>query len=119
MIELMLECDAIVRRLEQSAGGGGDPVRGGIGFVDGQGCDAPAHVGRPDRAPGQRLEPFRLRRGYRPGEKESQEVQKPAERGCPFHTVSPRGASSAIVPKYILARPNSLSRFDGKKKIFA
>ena len=57
MIELVLERDAVVDRLEQTAGSGGDPVGAGIGLKDGNGGDAPAHVGRADRAPGQRFHP--------------------------------------------------------------
>src|SRR5262245_6994102 len=47
----MLEGDAVVGRLEQSAGGGGYPVGGGVGVKRGDGGDAAAHVGRADAAP--------------------------------------------------------------------
>src|SRR5262249_60415601 len=44
-VELVLEGGAVVGGLEQPAGGGGDPVGGGVGLVDGEGGDAPAHRG--------------------------------------------------------------------------
>ena len=62
MVELMLEGDAVVGRLEQTAGGGGDPVDARVGLVDREGGDASAHVRRADAAPRQRLEPVRRQR---------------------------------------------------------
>ena len=66
-VELMLEGDAVVDRLEQAAGGGGDPVGGGVGLEDGEGDDASAHRGRADAAPVQRLDPVG-RQGCRRGQ---------------------------------------------------
>ena len=59
-VELVLVGDAVVGRLEQPAGGGGDPVGGGVGRADGEGRDATAHGGRADAAPRHLVEP-RLR----------------------------------------------------------
>jgi hypothetical protein len=52
VVELMLEGDAVIGRLQQTAGSSGHPVGGRIGLVDGQRGDTSAHVGRPDAAPG-------------------------------------------------------------------
>ena len=57
LVELMLEGDAVVGRLEQPARRGGDPVGGGVGLEDREGGDAPAHVGGADVAPGELLDP--------------------------------------------------------------
>ena len=57
MIELMLEGDAVIHGLDQSAGGRGDPVSCRIRLEHGDGRDAAGHVGGADRAPRQRLDP--------------------------------------------------------------
>src|SRR5262249_14375719 len=57
-VELVIEGDAVVDRLEQAAGGGGDVVAGRVGLVDGQRRDAAAHGRRADGAPGQGLDPL-------------------------------------------------------------
>ena len=58
-IELVLESDAVVNRLQQTSGSSCDPVGGGIGFIDGDSDNAAAHSGRPDAAPSHRLDPLR------------------------------------------------------------
>ena len=65
LVELMLEGDAVVDRLEQPAGGGGDPVGGRVGLEDGDGGDAAAHGRRADAPPGQRLDPVGVERAVR------------------------------------------------------
>ena len=57
LVELVLEGDAVVGRLEQPAGGGGDPVGGRVGLEDGDGGDAAAHVRRADGPPLELLDP--------------------------------------------------------------
>ena len=60
IVELVLVRHAVVRRLEQPAGRGGDVVDGRVGFINGDVGDATAHVGRADRAPLERVGPGRL-----------------------------------------------------------
>ena len=62
VVELVLEGDAVVDGLEQTAGGGGDPVGAGVGLEDGKADDAAAHAGRADRSPFHRGKPFRIDR---------------------------------------------------------
>ena len=70
-VELMLEGNPVVGRLEQAARGGGDPVGGGVGLEDGKSDDPAAHRGGADAAPLQRLDPVGgqglLGRGLRRG----------------------------------------------------
>ncbi len=65
MIELVFEGDAVVHGLHQPARCRRDPVGGRIGLEDGERGDASRHVGRADRAPGQRLDPFVRNRSFR------------------------------------------------------
>jgi hypothetical protein len=55
----MLESDAVVDGLEQSARGRGDPVGRRLRFADGDGGHAPAHDGRADAAPFHGIDPGR------------------------------------------------------------
>ena len=64
-VELVVEGDAVVDRLEQSARSGGDPVGGRVGLEDGQRGDAAAHRSGPDRTPGKCLEPVGIERAIR------------------------------------------------------
>ena len=60
VVELMLERDAVVDRLEQAARGGRDLPQARIVRGDGDVGDATAHVGRADRPPVEALDPLRI-----------------------------------------------------------
>ncbi len=112
-VELVLEGDAVVDGLEQPAGSGGHPVRRRVGLVDGKGGDASAHVGRADRAPRQRLEPFGRQRGCgrlrfplrrggrlaRPTERRKQQDQRRDEQpGGPYQGSTRKRIHDASLP---------------------
>ena len=61
-VKLMFECQTVVHRLEQSAPGRGDPVGTRVVLDDRQGRDPPPHVRRPERSPGQGLDPLGTKR---------------------------------------------------------
>src|SRR5438105_2547298 len=57
LVELMIERDTVVDRLEQSAGRRGNPVGAQIALTHGDGRDAAAHPSRADGPPAERLDP--------------------------------------------------------------